>query len=142
MSKTVRRPLILWPQIYDTYYIIGCSIYIYYSTNKPKGIAAHPYIYTPIRLNTTTNASTTFTSSTLTDELIDDTILPTTTIDNRSDIDHHTTTSTVPIGDEEYSTVRIQDDLWNQRIQDIGYTKDLLPVKTYKRSQTPPHWSC
>ena len=86
----------------------------------------------------TTNASTTFTSSTLTDELIDDTILPTTTIDDRSDIDHHTTTSIVPIGDEEYSTVRIQDDLWNQRIQDIGCTKDLLPLKTYKRSQIPP----
>ena len=86
----------------------------------------------------TTNASTTFTLSTLTDELIDDTILPPTTIDDRSNIDHHTTTSIVPIGGEEYLTVRIQDDLWNQRIQDIGCSKDLLPLKTYKRSQTPP----
>ena len=80
--------------------------------------------------HTITNFYTTFTSSTLTDDIFDDTIHPTATIDDYSDNNPRTTTSTIPIDDEEFSAVRIDDDLWNQRITDIGCTKDLLPLRT------------
>ena len=57
--------------------------------------------------------------------------LPSTTSPNASSLPS-TETST-----NEYANVRLQDDLWNQRIQDSGSTLENLPKKHYKRSKIP-----
>lgn len=117
-------------------FVSWAALYYPFFKNNISIIAAHPHGHTPIMLNTTNNTYTTIPSSTLTDHLIGHHNIPTNIIIDQSDINPHTTTSTIPI--DKYSTICLHNDLWNRRIQDISCIKAQILLKTYNRSQLLP----
>ena len=59
-------------------------------------------------------------------------------IQNESPVESSDATLDAVGNGDGYASVQIKDDVWNLRLQDKGSTKEMMPAKTYERSQIPP----